>query len=386
MPLDVGESVTLYVCGLTPYDATHVGHAATYVTFDLLKRRLLDRGHSVRCVRNITDVDDDLLGRASMLGVHYLDLATEQLRRFHDDLSALNVMPMCSEPRATGVIPDIRGFIHHVLESGHAYRVGGTVYFDVRTFHGFGEVSGLAEDEMLRLAADRGGNPTDPARRHPLDFVLWQPSGPGEPAWDSPWGPGRPGWHIQCSALALRELGETVDIHGGGRDLLFPHHECERAQSESVTGVPFVRLWMHQGLVRYEGEKMSKSLGNLVFVDDLCRRFGPAAVRVALLGQSYRRDWDWSDRLAADAVAKVERWSASTRGPTTGAASGDAMAVRHGDDPLLENVRRALDDDLDAPAALGLIDDAVRSGLDVTAALDLLGVDLSRSVPPALVR
>ncbi len=375
MPLEIGESVTLYVCGLTPYDATHVGHAATYVTFDLLKRRLLDRGHTVRCVRNITDVDDDLLGRAATLGVHYLDLATEQLRRFHDDLSALNVMPMCAEPRATGVIPDIRGFIHHVLDAGHAYRVGGTVYFDVSTFEGFGEISGLPEAEMIRLAAERGGNPTDPSRRHPLDFVLWQPSGPGEPAWDSPWGAGRPGWHIQCSALAMRELGVTVDIHGGGRDLLFPHHECERAQSESVTGVTFVRHWMHQGLVRLDGEKMSKSLGNLVFVDDLCQRFGPAAVRVALLGQTYRDDWDWDDRLAAEAATRIERWG----GPSGRPAPGGTAPVP-GSDAVLDAVRWALDDDLDAPAALRVVDEAAATGASIDAALGLLGVDLDRAV------
>ncbi len=363
---DLGETVTMYVCGLTPYDATHVGHAATYVTFDLLKRRLLDAGHQVRCVRNITDVDDDLLERARRLGVHYLDLATAQLRRFHDDLEALAVTPMSVEPRATGVVPDIRGFIHQVLESGHAYRSGGAVYFDVSTFSGFGELSGYDEAEMVLLAGQRGGRPDDPARRQPLDFVLWQPSAPDEPAWDSPWGPGRPGWHIQCSALALRELGETIDIHGGGRDLLFPHHECERAQSESVTGQPFVRYWMHQGLVGLDGVKMSKSLGNLVFVADLTAAHEPRAVRLAVLGQHYRLDWEWRDELVSAAARRLAVWDAASR--TGRGASG-----------VLDDVRAALDDDLDAPAALAVVDAAAAAGFDIDSAAALLGVALAPS-------
>lgn len=363
---DLGETVTMYVCGLTPYDATHVGHAATYVTFDLLKRRLLDAGHQVRCVRNITDVDDDLLERARRLGVHYLDLATAQLRRFHDDLEALAVTPMSVEPRATGVVPDIRGFIHQVLESGHAYRSGGAVYFDVSTFSGFGELSGYDEAEMVLLAGQRGGRPDDPARRQPLDFVLWQPSAPDEPAWDSPWGPGRPGWHIQCSALALRELGETIDIHGGGRDLLFPHHECERAQSESVTGQPFVRYWMHQGLVGLDGVKMSKSLGNLVFVADLTAAHEPRAVRLAVLGQHYRLDWEWRDELVSAAARRLAVWDAASR--TGRGASG-----------VLDDARAALDDDLDAPAALAVVDAAAAAGFDIDSAAALLGVALAPS-------
>ncbi|HEX4244793.1 MAG TPA: cysteine--tRNA ligase, partial [Acidimicrobiales bacterium] len=261
VPFEPGPLVTLYSCGITPYDAAHLGHAAVYLTFDILQRRLRDLGHDTRCVRNVTDVDDDILRKARELGVHYLDLAAEEIARFDADMSTLGLIPAWSEPRATSAIPDILTLIAAVLDTGHAYQSGGSVYFDVSTFARFGELSHLDAAAMLSLAADNGGNPGDPNKRNPLDFVLWQPSLPDEPSWESRWGPGRPGWHIECSALALRELGETVDVHGGGRDLVFPHHECETAQSESVTGRPFVRHWLHVGLVGLDGTKMSKSLG-----------------------------------------------------------------------------------------------------------------------------
>ena len=235
----------MYTCGITPYDATHLGHATVYVVYDVLQRRLRDLGHDTRCVRNITDVDDPLLAKAKQLGVHYLDLAAGEVARFDSDMKALNVLPCFSEPRATSAIPDIRGFIGMVLDRGHAYQAGGAVYFDVSSFPGFGEVSSYSHDEMIEYARERGGNVEDPNKRNPLDFVLWQPSADGEPTWETMWGPGRPGWHIECSALALRELGTTIDLHGGGADLIFPHHECERAQSEAATGEPFVRHWMH---------------------------------------------------------------------------------------------------------------------------------------------
>nr|HMS90007.1 cysteine--tRNA ligase [Acidimicrobiales bacterium] len=243
VPFEPGPVVTMYTCGITPYDATHIGHAATYLTYDVLQRRLRDLGHETRCVRNITDVDDDLLRKARELGVHYLDLAAGEIARFDADVAALGLLPSWSEPRATSAIADIRGFIGMVLDRGHAYESGGAVYFDVASWPGFGSISHYHADEMLRLAAERGGNPDDPNKRNPLDFVLWQPSAEDEPAWDSLWGPGRPGWHIECSALALRELGTTIDLHGGGADLIFPHHECEAAQSEAATGEPFVRHW-----------------------------------------------------------------------------------------------------------------------------------------------
>ena len=352
-----GPIVTMYTCGITPYDAAHVGFAAMVLTYDILQRRLRDLGHETQCVRNITDLDDSILEKARQLGVNYLDLAAEEMARIDDNLKALGIIQPFSEPRATSAIPDILGFIGMVLESGHAYQAGGGVYFSVASFDRFGQISHLPREKMLALAAERGGRPDDPNKRDPLDFVLWQPSLPDEPAWDSLWGPGRPGWHIECSALALRELGTTIDLHGGGRDLVFPHHECEAAQSEAATGEPFVRHWMHQGMVRLGGEKMSKSLGNLVFVSDLLKEWEPMVVRVALLTRHYRDEWEWDDALMPEAAARLERWRSAGDG---GGALGE--------------VRAALDDDLDTPAALAAVDAAVASGQGASEAAALLGV------------
>jgi L-cysteine:1D-myo-inositol 2-amino-2-deoxy-alpha-D-glucopyranoside ligase len=361
-----GPTVTMYTCGITPYDAAHLGHAATYLAYDILQRRLRDLGHVTQCVRNVTDVDDDILRKARELGVNYLDLAAEEMARFDADMSALGLLPAWSEPRATSAIPDILGFIGMVLESGHAYQAGGGVYFSVDSFGHFGAISHLDQQAMLGLAAENGGNPDDPNKRNPLDFILWQPSAPDEPAWESLWGRGRPGWHIECSALAMRELGPTIDLHGGGTDLIFPHHECEAAQSEAATGETFVRHWMHVGLVRLGGTKMSKSLGNLVFVSDLLKDWEPAVIRLAIIAQHYRSGWEWEDEMLATAASRLEAWRAT--GP--GGSSGDP-AVR-----ILDVVRRALDDDLDTPAAIAAIDSAAGQGQEVGAAAALLGVRL----------
>ncbi len=363
-----GPEVTMYSCGITPYDAAHLGHAAVYLYFDMLQRRLQDAGHETKCVRNVTDVDDDILRKARELGVHYLDLAAEEMARFDAEMGLLNLLPVYSEPRATSAISEILSLIGDALESGHAYQSGGSVYFSVATFPEFGRISGFPRARMLELAAEQGGRPDDPNKRDPLDFVLWQPSLPDEPAWESRWGPGRPGWHIECSALVLRELGETIDIHGGGRDLVFPHHECETAQSESVTGEPFVRLWFHVGLVGLNGTKMSKSLGNLVFVGDLCKEWDPAAVRLALLGHHYREDWDWrTDEDMPAAAARLALWRSA---PEDGGGSG-----RQGTRGL-SAVRAALDDDLDTPAALRALDEEAASGRPVVDGARLLGVAL----------
>ncbi len=357
VPFEPGPVVTMYTCGITPYDSTHLGHAAVYVTYDVLQRRLRDRGHDTRCVRNITDVDDSILAKARELGVHYLDLAAAETARFDDDIAALGLLPPWSEPRATSAIADIRGFIGMVLDRGHAYQSGGGVYFDVSSFPDFGSVSGLDRGQMLAYAAERGGNVEDPHKRDPLDFVLWQPSQDDEPAWESLWGPGRPGWHIECSALALRELGTTIDLHGGGTDLIFPHHECERAQSEAATGEPFVRHWMHQAMVRMDGEKMSKSLGNLVFVSDLRKEWESMAIRLMLVENHYRTAWEWDGTRMPRAAERLERWREAGAG-----------------DGALEEVRAALDDDLDTPGAIAAIDAAAASGLGVSAAAGLLGI------------
>ncbi len=355
--------VTMYTCGITPYDSTHLGHAATYLTYDVLQRRLRDMGHDTRCVRNVTDVDDSILPKARELGVHYLDLAAAELARFDADMERLEMIPAFSEPRATSAIPDIRGFIGMVLDQGFAYQAGGAVYFEVANFPKFGQISHYSRDEMLAFAAERGGNVDDPHKRDPLDFVLWQPSLPDEPSWDSLWGPGRPGWHIECSALCLRELGTTIDLHGGGSDLIFPHHECEAAQSEAATGEPLVRHWMHQAMVRMDGEKMSKSLGNLVFVSDLAMLWDPRAIRLACISHHYRDSWEWHGDLMPEASERLSAWVAAGEG------SG-----------ALDQVRAALDSDLDTPGAVAAIDAAAAAGLGVSEAAALLGVRTDRPV------
>ncbi len=358
-----GRIVSMYTCGITPYDSTHLGHAATYLTYDVLQRRLRDLGHDTRCVRNVTDVDDSILPKARELGVHYLDLAAAELARFDADMDRLEMIPAFSEPRATSAIPDIRGFIGMVLDRGFAYQAGGAVYFEVANYPKFGEISHYSREQMLAFAAERGGNVEDPNKRDPLDFVLWQPSLPDEPAWESLWGAGRPGWHIECSALCLRELGTTIDLHGGGSDLIFPHHECEAAQSEAATGEPLVRHWMHQAMVRMDGEKMSKSLGNLVFVSDLAQEWDPRAIRLACVAHHYRESWEYHDGLMAAATERLSSW----------VAAGDGSGA-------LREVRAALDEDLDTPGAVAAIDAAAASGVGVSHAAALLGVRTDRPV------
>ncbi|MEO5975454.1 MAG: cysteine--tRNA ligase, partial [Ilumatobacteraceae bacterium] len=361
VPFEPRQQVLMYTCGITPYDATHLGHAFTFIAYDIVQRRLIDLGHEVRCVRNVTDVDDPLFARARELGVHYLDLAAGEEARFNADMVALNALPSYSTPRASSAISDIRGFIGMVIERGFAYQSGGSVYFDVSKSPRFGELSHLDRATMIELARERGGNVDDPHKRDPLDFVLWHPSAADEPSWDTMWGAGRPGWHIECSALALRELGTTIDLHGGGTDLIFPHHESERAQSEAATGVPFVRHWMHVAMVYMDGHKMSKSRGNLVFVDKLRAEHDPRAIRLGLIEHPYRHDWEWDDGLIDRAQNRLNLWQ---RG-----ATGDGSAA-------LAEVRAALDDDLNTPAAVAAVDAAAKSGYLVTSAAGLLGIVL----------
>jgi L-cysteine:1D-myo-inositol 2-amino-2-deoxy-alpha-D-glucopyranoside ligase len=376
---DPPPMVRMYVCGITPYDSTHLGHAATYITYDLLIRRLEELGHEVRMVRNITDVDDSILPKARELGIPYLDLAAAEIERFQGDIGALELRPAVAEPRATDAIPQIIELVGQLLDSGHAYLSGGYVYFDVSKFPDFGKLSHYPEDRMIKLARARGGNPDDPHRRAPLDFVLWQPSLADEPAWRAPFGVGRPGWHIECSAMALHEHGSTLDLHGGGTDLIFPHHECEIAQSESITGEPLARHWLHSAMVSYEGEKMSKSLGNLVFVSDLLKIADPRAIRLALMRHHYRSGFEWYDTDLDEAVALLHRLLAAAEHP-----DGPDPA------PFAQRVRDAIDDDLDAPRALEALDDlasAILSGGSDTSAPAalcelgaLLGIDLSRPI------
>ena len=377
VPFEPDPIVRMYVCGITPYDSTHLGHAATYLTYDLLTRRLEELGHDVRMVRNVTDVDDSILPKARELGVPYLELAEAELARFHSDMEALEMRPPTAEPRATEAIDEIISVVERLLSSGHAYLTAGTAYFDISTAPRFGELSHYPREQMIKLARARGGNPEDAHKRDPLDFVLWQPSLEDEPAWRAPFGVGRPGWHVECSAMSMMELGPTLDLHGGGTDLIFPHHECEVAQSEALNGKPFVRHWLHSAMVAYEGEKMSKSLGNLVFVSDLLKVADPRAIRLALMAHHYRSGFEWHDTDIQDGTALLHRLLA-------------AAARSTGPDPrpYAERVRTAIDNDLDVPRALdalGELADAVLSGGDDATAPEalrelgaLLGIDLAR--------
>ena len=342
--IELDEQVRMYVCGITPYDSTHLGHAATYLSYDLLIRRLEDLGHTVQLVRNVTDVDDSILPKARELGIDFLELAEMEMDRFDQDMVALNTRRADAAPRATESIDDMIKIIEKLVDRGHTYTTEGTTYFDISTFPDFGKLSHLNEQEMVVLAAERGGRPDDPKQKNPLDFVLWQPSADDEPSWESPFGTGRPGWHIECSAMSMRALGPTIDIHGGGADLIFPHHECEIAQSESVNGEPFSRYWIHAGLVAYQGTKMSKSLGNLVFVSELRKEIDPRAIRLALMAHHYRSDFEWFDEEGPRAQRDLELLIRS---------GGGAQPVSEG--PLIDEVRDALDDDLDTPRVCELL-------------------------------
>jgi L-cysteine:1D-myo-inositol 2-amino-2-deoxy-alpha-D-glucopyranoside ligase len=347
-----GRTVRLYVCGITPYDSAHLGHAAVYSAFDVLVRALERRGHVVRYVRNITDVDDDILRKAREVEMDYLDLAAKEVAAFSAALDRLGLRPPDVEPRATQAIPAIVVAIRGLLDNGAAYALpDGRVYFDTAAAGSrFGALSHLDRAEMLRQFAEKGGDPDAAGKRDPLDFLLWQPSAADEPAWDAPWGAGRPGWHIECSAMAGEELGAVVDVHGGGSDLVFPHHEAEVLQAESLTGQgPFARAWLHVGMVGLDGVKMSKSLGNLVFVADLMDRREPGAVRRLLLSHHYRDTWSY-DEAAMDAAAEgYERWRDAAR----------ASGARRPD--LEDAFEAALDDDLDTPTAVALMDEAAQA-------------------------
>ncbi len=355
--LAFGRTVRLYVCGITPYDSAHLGHAAVYSAFDVLVRALERRGHVVRHVRNVTDVDDDLLRKAREVGMDYLDLAAKELAAFTAALDRLGLRRPDVEPRATQAIPSIVIAVRGLLDNGAAYALDDArVYFDTAAAGDrFGALSRLDRDEMLRQFAEKGGDPDAPGKRDPLDFLLWQPSGEGEPAWDAPWGAGRPGWHIECSVMAGEELGSVIDVHGGGSDLVFPHHEAEVLQAESLTGqAPFARAWLHVGMVALDGVKMSKSLGNLVFVADLLDRHEAGAVRRLLLSHRYSDDWTYDDAAMDAAADGYARWRAAAR------TSEDRRADLEG------AFEAAIEDDLDTPTAVALIDDAAASGSGAT--------------------
>ncbi len=347
-----GEPVTLYVCGITPYDTTHLGHAFTYVFYDVLVRYLRYLGHSTRYVQNVTDVDDDILRKARELKMPRDRLAIEQTQRYQEDMTALNVLSPDIFPKATDHIAKAVEITRALLQKGYAYRAGGNVYFQVRRDPSYGRLSHLARAEMLPIANERGNDPNDPLKRDPLDFPLWQHSGPGEPRWDSPWGMGRPGWHIECSAMAMRHLGETIDIHGGGYDLVFPHHDSEIVQSENFSGRhPFVRYWVHTSMVYFQGEKMSKSRGNLVMVRDLLDLHNTDTIRLLLLSHHHTEPWEY-DQADLQSMSRMSSLMLD-------AAKGERVKLPLHPRELEEGAAflDAMDDDLDTPSAVLVLKD-----------------------------
>jgi L-cysteine:1D-myo-inositol 2-amino-2-deoxy-alpha-D-glucopyranoside ligase len=367
----------MYVCGVTPYDAAHLGHGFTFMTFDLIRRRVADLGRSVKLVRNITDVDEPLYVKAAELGVHFLELARSEERRMQSALGRLGLIPPEVEPRASEHLDDIVAMIASLLACGAAYALDGDIYFDVNAVPDYGRVSGYSPALMTKFAQMRGGDPERAGKRQPLDFLLWRRIGDeSDPArWESPLGPGRPGWHIECSVMADKHLGTGIDVHGGGADLIFPHHECEQAQSTAAGRVPFARCWVHVGPMQMGGEKMSKSLGNLVFIDELLADHSPAAIRLALMRYHYRSGGEWRPEFIEDG----EELSRKLRKAAAGVGREEAAALPEG--PLLRAIREALDDNLDAPRCVRLLESCLSAptardkAADVVRVADLLGIE-----------
>lgn len=353
---------SLYVCGITPYDATHLGHAATYLAYDTLFRLWLDAGYDVRYVQNVTDVDDPLLERATATGIDWRELAESQIALFRSDMELLSIIPPKHYVGVTEVIDEVAAAVKLLIDRGFAYSVPSEdafpdIYFDIRAaalatpWH-LGQESSLDRATMLVLSAERGGDPDRPGKRDALDPLLWRSEREGEPAWESVVGRGRPGWHIECSVIALDRHTPSITVNGGGSDLIFPHHEFSAAHSTALTGEPLAEIYSHTGMVAYRGEKMSKSLGNLVLVSQLVSDgVDPQAIRLALLGQHYRSDWEWTDATLKTASTRLDRWKAW------------ASETEHDDDPaLLGELRDLLANDLDSPAAIAAIDAWIARG------------------------
>jgi len=348
------EEVKIYVCGVTPYDESHLGHAMNAVFFDAIRRYLIFRGYKVKFVQNITDVEDKIIDRANKLGIPPRELAEKFARRYFEDMAALNVMRPDIIPYATEEIPKMLEVITGLVDKGHAYAAKGSVYFRVRSMPDYGKLSKRTLDSMMSGARIEPGE----EKEHPMDFALWKAAKPGEPSWDSPWGKGRPGWHIECSAMSLKYLGETIDIHGGGQDLIFPHHENEIAQSECFTGKkPFAKIWMHNGLFQLGDEKMSKSLGNIVGIKQVLEKHSADGFRLFILGSHYRNPLTFSEEAIEAAERGAERLSQalnneSTSG-TTGVEKVDARSAR-------QKFMEVMDDDFNTPQALAILFDLAR--------------------------
>ena len=368
-PVTPGRTATMYVCGITPYDATHLGHAATYLTFDLIHRQWLDLGHDVHYVQNVTDVDDPLLERADRDGVDWRELGDREVALFREDMTALRVLPPREYIGATEAIAEVIELVEKMLASGAAYVIDPEigeypdVYYRADATMQFGYESGYDRETMLRLSEERGGDPSRPGKSDELDALLWRAARPGEPSWPSPFGAGRPGWHVECAAIALSRIGSGLDIQGGGADLIFPHHEFTAAHAECVLGERrFARHYVHAGMIGWDGHKMSKSRGNLVLVSQLrAQGVEPPAVRLGLLAGHYRADRFWSQEVLDEATARLQRWRAAT-----------ALSAGPDAADIIARVRRYLADDLNTPKALAAVDgwatDALEYGGHDTAA------------------
>ena len=347
-PLEPGK-VRMYVCGMTVYDLCHLGHARVMVVFDVVYRYLRALGYDVTYIRNITDIDDKIIARANENGESFIELTERFIRAMHEDSTALGVLPPSDEPKATSHMGEILAMIDKLIINGHAYAVdNGDVYYNVRSFPEYGKLSGKSIDDLESGARVEPGE----AKHDPLDFALWKAAKPGEPAWDSPWGKGRPGWHIECSAMSTTALGDTFDIHGGGADLTFPHHENEIAQSEGATGHPFVKYWMHNGFVRINDEKMSKSLGNFFTVREILESYQAEEVRYFILTSQYRSPLNYDNEHLDNARAALTRFYTALRGlPQAEPAGGEAF---------VERFHAAMQDDFNTPEALAVLFDMVR--------------------------
>ena len=348
-PVNEGRA-GIYICGPTVYDSAHLGHARAAVVFDVIVRYLRYRGIEVTYVRNITDVDDKIIKRANEEGADSKAISEKYTKEYEDDMASLGVQPPDVAPKVTDHIQDIQDLVQKLVDRGKAYVVDGDVYFSIEQFSGYGKLSG--RDKEMMIAGARVD--VDPKKRDPLDFALWKAAKPGEPFWPSPWGEGRPGWHIECSAMSMKYLGDTLDIHGGGKDLIFPHHENEIAQSEGATDKPFARYWLHNGFVNINAEKMSKSLGNILTIRNMVSHYHPEVIRHFLLSAHYRSPLDFTDEALAESERSLARFYASFRDFRF--MKGGERNELHLRDRFIES----MDDDFNTAAAIGHVFDAVR--------------------------
>ncbi len=375
--LPQGDEVKMYVCGVTPYDSCHLGHAMSYIVFDVITRYLKFRGYKVKYVQNITDIDDKIIDRANKLGIPASELAGKFTDSYFDDMDALNIERADIYPRATEEIPKIIEVIQGLIDKGYAYPARGSVYFRVNSVSDYGKLSHRSLESMMSACSVEMGR----EKEDPMDFALWKAAKPGEPSWASPWGRGRPGWHIECSAMSLKYLGDTLDIHGGGQDLIFPHHENEIVQSESFTGAkPFAKYWLHNGLVQLGEDKMSKSTGKLITIKEALEKYSPDATRLFVLSSHYRSPLTYSEEALEAAERGVERLLRviSRDDPTGG--KGAALEAESYRNQFIE----AMDDDFNTPQALGVLFDLAR---EINEAADAgIGIDKAQSILVSLAR